>query len=29
MADAETLVESLPDRDDVTYIGLIMNQRGF
>jgi len=29
MADAEKLVESLPDRDDVTYIGLIMNQRGF
>ncbi len=29
MADAEKLVESLPDRDDVNYIGLIMNQRGF
>ena len=29
MADAEKLVESLPDRDDVTYIGLIMNHRGF
>ena len=29
MADAEKLVESLPERDDVTYIGLIMNQRGF
>ena len=29
MADAEKLVESLPDRDDVTYICLIMNQRGF
>ena len=29
MADAEKLVESLPDRDDVSYIGLIMNQRGF
>ena len=29
MADAEQLVESLPDRDDVTYIGLIMNQKGF
>jgi len=29
MADAEKLVESLPDRDDVTYIGLVMNQRGF
>ncbi len=29
MADAEQLVESLPDREDVTYIGLIMNQKGF
>lgn len=29
MADAEKLVESLPDREDVSYIGLIMNQRGF
>ena len=29
MADAEKLVESLPNNDDVTYIGLIMNQRGF
>ena len=29
MADAEKLVETLPDRDDVSYIGLIMNQRGF
>ncbi|MBT3993202.1 MAG: hydroxymethylglutaryl-CoA lyase [Gammaproteobacteria bacterium] len=29
MADAEKLVESLPERDDVSYIGLIMNQRGF
>jgi hydroxymethylglutaryl-CoA lyase len=29
MADAEKLVESLPEKDDVTYIGLIMNQRGF
>ena len=29
MADAEKLVESLPDYDDVSYIGLIMNQRGF
>ena len=29
MADAEKLVESLPVRDDVSYIGLIMNQRGF
>ena len=29
MADAEKLVESLPDYDDVSYIGLIMNQKGF
>ena len=29
MADAEKLVESLPENDEVTYIGLIMNQRGF
>ena len=29
MADAEKLVESLPENEDVTYIGLIMNQRGF
>jgi hydroxymethylglutaryl-CoA lyase len=29
MADAEKLVEGLPVRDDVSYIGLIMNQRGF
>ena len=29
MADAEKLVESLPENNDVTYIGLIMNQRGF
>ena len=29
MADAGKLVESLPVNDDVTYIGLIMNQRGF
>lgn len=28
MADAEALVEKLPQRDDVSYIGLIMNQRG-
>ena len=29
MADAEELVASLPKHDDVSYIGLIMNQRGF
>ncbi len=29
MADAEELVASLPEHDDVSYIGLIMNQRGF
>jgi hydroxymethylglutaryl-CoA lyase len=29
MADAEALVSSLPAHDDVSYIGLIMNQRGF
>ena len=29
MADAEALVSSLPTHDDVSYIGLIMNQRGF
>ena len=28
MADAEALIERLPRRDDVSYIGLIMNQRG-
>ena len=28
MADAEALVERLPDRDDVSYIGLVMNDRG-
>jgi hydroxymethylglutaryl-CoA lyase len=28
MADAEALIEILPERDDVTYIGLIMNERG-
>ena len=28
MADAEALLEKLPDRDDVSYIGLIMNERG-
>ena len=28
MADAEALIEVLPQRDDVSYIGLIMNERG-
>ena len=28
MADAEALIEVLPDLDDVSYIGLIMNERG-
>ncbi len=28
MADAEALIERLPDRDDVSTIGLIMNERG-
>ena len=28
MADAEAVIERLPDRDDVTYIGLAMNERG-
>jgi len=28
MADAEALIEALPQYDDVSYIGLIMNQRG-
>jgi len=28
MADAEALIGNLPQRDDVSYIGLIMNQRG-
>lgn len=28
MADAEALIEKLPQRDDVSYIGLLMNQRG-
>jgi hydroxymethylglutaryl-CoA lyase len=28
MADAEALIERLPDHDDVSYIGLIMNERG-
>ncbi len=28
MADAEALIERLPDHDDVSYIGLVMNERG-
>jgi len=28
LADAEELVAMLPDRNDVTYIGLVLNQRG-
>lgn len=28
MADAEALIEQLPERGDVSYIGLIMNERG-
>jgi hydroxymethylglutaryl-CoA lyase len=29
MADAEAVVCGLPKRDDVTYIGLVLNKRGF
>jgi hydroxymethylglutaryl-CoA lyase len=29
MADAEQVVNALPRRDDVTYIGLALNERGF
>ncbi|WP_405220623.1 hydroxymethylglutaryl-CoA lyase [Lentisalinibacter sediminis] len=29
MAGAEELVAALPRRDDITYIGLVLNQRGF
>jgi hydroxymethylglutaryl-CoA lyase len=28
MADAEAVMEALPDRDDVTYIGLVLNEKG-
>lgn len=28
MADAEAVIAALPDRDDVVYIGLVLNQRG-
>ena len=29
MAGAEEIVAALPERDDVTYIGLVLNERGF
>lgn len=29
MADAEAVLAALPPRDDVTYIGLVLNRRGF
>jgi hydroxymethylglutaryl-CoA lyase len=29
MADAEVVLTGLPSRDDVTYIGLVLNRRGF
>ncbi|RMF97227.1 MAG: hydroxymethylglutaryl-CoA lyase [Gammaproteobacteria bacterium] len=29
MADAEALIAGLPKRDDVTYIGLVLNRKGF
>lgn len=29
MADAEDVITNLPDRDDVIYIGLVLNRRGF
>jgi hydroxymethylglutaryl-CoA lyase len=29
MADAEAVLAALPQRDDVTYIGLVLNRRGF
>lgn len=29
MADAEDVMAALPARDDVTYIGLVLNRRGF
>ena len=28
MSDADAVAAGLPDRDDITYIGLVMNQRG-
>ena len=29
MADAEDVIRNLPDRSDMTYIGLVLNRRGF
>src|SRR5690606_27267293 len=29
MADAEAVISGLPKRNDVTYIGLVLNRRGF
>jgi hydroxymethylglutaryl-CoA lyase len=29
MADAEEVIRGLPDRDDVIFIGLVLNRRGF
>ncbi len=29
MADAEAVMAAVPKRDDVTYIGLVLNQKGF
>lgn len=29
MADAEAVISALPKRDDVTYIGLVLNRKGF
>ena len=29
MADVDELLKQLPERDDVTYIGLVLNMRGF
>lgn len=29
MADAEAVIAGLPKRDDVTYIGLVLNRKGF
>ena len=28
MADAEEILKQLPERSDVTYIGLVLNERG-
>jgi hydroxymethylglutaryl-CoA lyase len=29
MADAEAVIRALPRRDDVTYVGLVLNRKGF